>query len=437
MKQLICCTRSAFPLGSVLLIAALLVASLRLSAQSNSELAFHRIILPQSPNHTVGRMAQTNENDNGLNDEFALENGPRFVLPPQQQALVDKVIEEMKKGYGGTLVTKAGPDNTLDSSSFLSRYLREFSSLENKHGLKDYDYRFERILERASEYPTMLDDPRLDWDIYRSLVLYEQFSDGTDRYEDKTGNKAANYELDSAKDLAWMYIERHSDGLMRNKDRRRWWVDHLVRGLNTPSGSRVNRWFLLQLCLLADPNRTQMFPSAPDDGRKMRMREPSQDNPFFVVQANTKRLAFKDALHAIAGPLGLSFEVWGIDPEKMPPARILTVSLEIAKWPTDRSHIIGQESWSNPKAGTLEYGVQFFHILGQRAPYSNVSIPHDRKDGVFFLSFNKRLYVWSKAEMNCGVLQMAKIAGLIDDATWTQLASTHGLHRLKTTLTGQ
>jgi hypothetical protein len=135
--------------------------------------------------------------------------------------------------------------------------------------------------------------------------------------------------------------------------------------------------------------------------------------------------------------LGLSFEVWGIDPGKMPPARILTVSLEMARWPTDRSRIIGQESWSSPQAGTLEYGVQFFHIVGQRAPYGHVSIPQVRKDGVFFFSFNKRLYVWPKAEMDGGVLQMAKIAGLIDDAMWAQLASTRGLRPLRTTLTGQ
>jgi hypothetical protein len=381
--------------------------------------------------------AQTTENDTGLSDEFALENGPRFVLPHQQQALVDQVIGEMKKGYGGTLVTKAGPDNTLDSSSFLSRYLREFSSLENKRRLKDYDYRFERILARASEYPAMLDDPRLDWDIYRSLLLYEQFSDGTDQYQDGMGKDAVINELNSAKDLAWMYIEHQSDGLMQDKARQGWWVDHLVREFNAPSASRVNRWFLLQLCFLADPNSRQISPPTPDDRRKTQMRKPSADDPFLVVAADTKPPAFKDALHMIAGPLGLSFEVWGIDPEKMPPARILTVSLEMVRWPTDRSHIIGQESWSNRKAGTLEYGVQFFHIVGQRAPYSYAAIPQDRKDGVFFFSFNKRLYVWPKAEMDGGVLQMAKIAGLIDDATWAQLRSTQELHQLKITLTGQ
>jgi hypothetical protein len=383
----------------------------------------------------VGRRAKTNEND-GRNDEFALDNGPRFILPPQQQTVVDEVVEEMKRGYGGTLVTKAGPDNTLDSSSFLSRYLREFSSPGNKRALKDYDYRFERILARASQYPTMLDDPRLDWDVYRSLLLYEHFSQGSDQYQEEMGNGVAIKELDSAKDLAWMYIDRQSEGLMQIKERQRWWVDHLVRGINTPSGDRVNRWYLLQLCVLADPSRTRSPSSADDHGQK-RMRTPSADDPFLVVSADKKRPAFEEALHAIAAPLGLSFEVWGIDPGKMPAARILTVSLEINKRPSDRSRIIGQESWSSSKAGTLEYGVQFFHTLGQRAPYSHVSIPQDRRDGVFFFSFNKRLYVWPKADMDSGVLQMTKIAGLIDDATWAKLARMRGLHQLKTTLTGQ
>jgi hypothetical protein len=393
--------------------------------------------MPQSSNLTLRRTADTNENHNGINDEFALGKGPKFSLPRQQEAFAEQVIEEMKKGYGGTLVTRSGPDNTLDTSFFLSRYLREFSSLGNKGGLKHYDYRFERILARASEYPTMLDDSRLDWDIYRSLLLYEQFSDGKDQYSERTGNDVTVNELDSAKDLAWMYLERQSGGLIQNKARQRWWADHLIRGVNTPSGSRINRWYLLQLCALADPNRRETSSPTPDSRQKTQVRKPSADDPFLIVQADTRSPAFKDALHMIAEPLGLSFEVWGIDPGEMPPAHVLTVSLEMARWPTDRSRIIGQESWSNPDGGTVEYGIPFFHILGQRARYSSLSIPQDRKDGVFFFSFNKRLYVWSKAEMDCGVLQMAKIAGLIDDVMWAQLASMQGLHQLKTTLTGQ
>src|SRR6266404_4677988 len=110
---------------------------------------------------TAGELKAQTTNSNGLNDEFALGDGPEILLPSQQQTVVDQVIGEMKGGYGGTLVTKGGPDKTLDSSAFLSRYLREFSSPEKKHGLEKYDYRFERILARASEYPTMLDDPRL------------------------------------------------------------------------------------------------------------------------------------------------------------------------------------------------------------------------------------------------------------------------------------
>jgi hypothetical protein len=167
------------------------------------------------------------------------------------------------------------------------------------------------------------------------------------------------------------------------------------------------------------------------------MRTPSADDPFLIIKKDSEPPAFKDALHMIADPLGLSVEVWGIDPEKMSPARILPISLEMVKWPTDRSHIIGQESWSDPKAGTFEYGVQFFRLVGQRAGYSNVSIPPDRKDGVFFFPFNRRLYVWSKADMDTGVLQMARVAGLIDDEMWAQLAKAQGLHPLQTTLSAQ
>jgi hypothetical protein len=253
------------------------------------------LLMAQSSSQTVGRKAQTNENDNGLNDEFALEKGPRFSLPRQQQVLVDQVIEEMKKGYGGALVTKKGPDNVLDSSVFLSRYLREFSTLQDKSSLKDYDYRFERILARASEYPTMLDDPRLDWDVYRALVSYEQFSDGTDQYQSGTGSRLVINELDSAKDLAWMYIEHQSQRLIRDKTRQKWWVDHLVRGFNSSSRGRVNRWYLLQFCLLADPSRKQIS-APPDDHRKTQTRTPSADDPFLMVQADTKPPAFKDEL---------------------------------------------------------------------------------------------------------------------------------------------
>ena len=65
------------------------------------------------------------------------------------------------------------------------------------------------------------------------------------------------------------------------------------------------------------------------------------------------------------------------------------------------------------------------------------SVPADRKDGVFFFSFNKHLYVWPKAEMDGGVLKMARVAGLIDDAVWAKLTSTAGFHQLLTTVATQ
>ena len=383
---------------------------------------------------------------NELNDEFALKNGPRFELPEQQQDIVDRVIAEFKRGYGGTLVVSPGPDKALDSSAFLSRYLREFASLDPDGGLKTYDYRFERILARVSTYPVTIDDPRLDWDIWRSVLAYENFSDGTDTYKEGPryeGDSPSVYEVESAKDLAWMYINRHADDLMKDGDRLQWWVDHLVSGLNEPDRSRVHRWFLLQLCALADPHQMPQLPPAPNpppapgESPEKPMRKPSPEDPFLVVQEDAKPPSFEEALHKIAGPLGISFEVWGIDPLKMFSARILPVKLEMVKWPTGMSFIIGQESWSDPEKGSYEWGVHFFRITGRRASYSNVSIPQDRKDGVFFFPFNRRLYVWPKAEMDAGVLQMLHVAGLIDDATWTRLVEACGFHKLKTTLIGE
>jgi hypothetical protein len=377
-------------------------------------------------------IAQEKTNQDEFKEEFALGNGPQFELLDQQQTVVDRVIDEMERGYGGTLVTKAGPDKTLDSSAFLSRYLREFSAIEKSRGLKEYDYRFERILSRASAYPAILDDPRLDWDIYRSLRLYENFSNGTDTYEvgpQYEGDSPSVYELDSAKDLAWMYIDHHADNLMKDGDRLQWWVYHLARRLNEDRRG-VYRWFLLKLCTLAEQ------PPAEESYEKP-IGELSPVDPFLVVEENSKPPSFQEALYRIVRPLGISFEVWGINPQEMPPARILNRNTTaMHRWPQDRSFIISQESWSDPEKSTYRWGVRFFSIKYRRVQYSNVSIPSDRKDGVFFFPFNNRLYVWPKAEMDAGVLRMLHVAGLIDDVKLERLLKACGFHKLETTLTG-
>jgi hypothetical protein len=395
----------------------------------------------------LGRLSAAEEARKGCNDadlagEFALKNGPQFVLPDQQKSIADRVIAKLKKGYGGTLVTAPGPDKTLDSSAFLSKYLREFSSPE-KDGIISYDYRISTILRRASEYPVMLDDPRLDWDIWRSVLVYVNSSDGKDEYTTKgpDGDPAEN-PVRGAKDLAWMYIEHQADRLMKNKDRQKWWIDHLIDGLNKRGSRQVNRWFLFQFCILADPSRRQLLQpiECPEDNSKPLKRKPSAIDPFLVVEKETKSPVFKDALHMIVDPLGLSFEVWGINPNKMPSARVLKIALEMVKWPTDDSYVIGQESWSTNLEMFLggyysEWGVNVGRFVGQRGNYGHISFPEDRKDGVFFFAFNKRLYVWPKAEMDAGLLQMLRVEGLIDDAMWTQLVEARGFHKLNTTLT--
>jgi hypothetical protein len=379
-----------------------------------------------------------------LKEEFAFENGPRFDMPEEQQKLIDQTIAELKSGHGITTVPK--PDNALASSAFLSRYLREFSSVEQDGGPKNYDRLFQRINRCASQYPIMLDDPRLDWDIRRSLLVYESSSDGEDYYEEGPmyeGDSPSGHTMDNIKDLAWMYMERHADRLMKDKNRQKWWVAHLIRGLIKPVGSRADRWFLFQLCVFANPdmNLKDVPLPAPEDSNEKPLRKPMTEDPFLVVDEDTKPPSFLEALHRIADPLKLSIEVWGIDPQKLPPARILPKSLEMVKWPSDKSFIIGQESWSDPEKephyalerGSPEWGVYGFRYVGQRAHYIHIRIPEDRKDGVFFFPFNKRLNVWPKADMDDGLLQMLKVEGIIDDSMWKLLVEARGFHGLKTT----
>jgi hypothetical protein len=379
-----------------------------------------------------------------LKKEFALENGPQFVVPDEQQKLIDQTIAELKSGHNISTMPK--PDNALTSPAFLSRYLREFSSVEQNGGPQKYDRLLSFINRWASQYPVMMDDPKLDWDIRRSLLVYESSSDGKDYYEtgpQYEGDSPSVHEIGHAKDLAWMYMECHADRLMKDKNRQKWWIDHLIRGIKNPVGSRADRWFLFQLCVFANPdmNLRDVPLPAPKDSREKPLRKPMAQDPFLVVKEDTKPPAFLEALHWIADPLNLSIEIWGIDPQRMPPTRVLPKSLEMVKWPTDKSFIIGQESWSDPEKephyalerGSPEWGVSTFRNVGQRANYSHISIPGDRKDGVFFFSFNKRLYVWHKADMDEGLLQMLKVEGVIDSAMWKQLVESRGFHTLKIT----
>ncbi len=380
-----------------------------------------------------GSIAQEKTVNNELNYEFALGNGPRFELPDQQQKVVDRVIKSVIGGNYSDLVIPSRLNSSILSPAFLSRYLREFSSIEKNRGIREYDGRFESILSLASQYPAMMDDPRLDWDIYRSLRLYEILWPGKDSYQDEPrydGDEPSHHELDSAKDLTWMYIDYHADDLMKNGDRLQWWVDHLARRLGEDRRG-VYRWFLLKLCSLAEKQ-------SPEESHEKPIGDPSPEDPFLVVEENSKPLSFQEALHRIVRPLGISFEVWGIKPQEMPFARALNRNTTaLHRWPQDRSFIVGQESWSDSEKSTDRWGVRFFSIKYRRVQYSNVSIPSDRKDGVFFFPFNNRLYVWPKAEMDAGVLRMLQVAALIDRAKLERLLKKCGFPKLKTTLTGR
>ncbi|MEA3208541.1 MAG: hypothetical protein QOE70_1598 [Chthoniobacter sp.] len=377
-------------------------------------------------------------NEVELNSEFSLRNAPGFEGSKKQKAATKRVLVELKSGYGGTLVLTAAGDSTIDRPEFLAGFLREFSALEKGGSVAGYDYLFERILARISEYPAMLDNPKLDWDIWRSYLLYESFWDGSGSY--RNGDVIAG--LDSARDLLWAYLDRHGEALIKNQPRRQWWIQHLTRGLEEPGGRPLRRWFLLQLCAFADsqaasePEKRAHPSKEKRDAHQAPMRTPSESDPFLVTSNDSKPMGFSEALAAITRPLGLQFSVWGVDPETMPAARTLKVQLEMARWRVHESYIIGQESWSDEKESPDDWGPHFYRVIGRRAGYANVGMPWlPRKDGVYFFTFGKRLYVWPKAEMDAGVLQMLHVAGLVDDAAWRTFQAD-GFTELKATVTG-
>jgi hypothetical protein len=71
--------------------------------------------------------------------------------------------------------------------------------------------------------------------------------------------------------------------------------------------------------------------------------------------------------------------------------------------------------------------------VGRRAAFSSVSFPADRTDGVYFFVFNQRLYVWPKAKMDAAVIQMLRVANLIDAVLAADFAN-RGFAPLKETL---
>jgi hypothetical protein len=373
-----------------------------------------------------------------LERSFALDKGPDLPASPESRARIQTVIDELKRGYGGTLVV-SGPDEVIDSSAFVSAYLRAFAVLEEKE-IKTYDYLFERLLARVAGAPAALDDARLDWDVWRGYLCYENFVAGTDRYNGyQKGNTV--YGLDAAKDLLWLYLSRHAEPIRKDERRRTWWIQAVTHGMNPTGGRPLRRWILLQLLSATDTETEKTVrPEPPADDPPRRRPGPydvfiEATGEIDIASTTTpiKPLpAFADAIKLLAASQKLKYEVWGLDPKTMPATKAVESNLGY-RWNVITASVINQESWSKEPQW---FGIGFSRPVGSRSQHVSVSFPQTEvTEGVFFFTHNNQLFVWPKAKMDAAVIQLLHRNQWIDDKAY-QAFQVRGFRALTTMLIG-
>ncbi len=351
-------------------------------------------------------------NDPLLASTFALANAPAFTVTRDQQARINRVLDELRHGHGGTLVC-APHDETLDSPAFLANGLRVFSGPQD--GIHPYKYRFDIICGRLSRYPDALADARLDWDIWRSFLMYENFTGGIGKFPEHEHT----YSEGSAADLVWEYLRVNHAAISGDRRRCAWWIKWLTHDLESPGGRPLRRWLLLNLVSGTDKQTAKVAAKYPPQ-EKFWTLSPSQDRPFLTVDYRWRvenahpRVGppFREAIAEIAASQGLAYEVWGISDEFLPATSIWNVDLSTHMGSVSLASVIDQESWSNERR---DFFVTFWRPIGSRLRFFHIRLPScDSADGVFFFTYNARLYVWPKARMDDAVIQMLHVSALID-----------------------
>jgi hypothetical protein len=373
-----------------------------------------------------------------LERSFAVDKGPDLPATPEAKARIQTVVDELKRGYGGTLVV-SGPDDAIDSPPFVSAYLRAFAVPDEKD-VQGYDYLFERLLARVAGAPAALDDARLDWDVWRAYLCYESFVAGTEHYNNyQLGNTI--YGLDGAKDLLWIYLGRQAEQIRNDERRRAWWIQAATHGMK-PAGNRpLRRWILLQLLSATDTETEKTVrPKPPADDPPRRRPGPydvfmdaRMEFDVLIEELSTKsHPPFADAIRLLAASQRLKYEAWGLPPFMMPATQAIKINLGY-RWDYIPALVINQESWSKEPQG---FGVSFWRTIGSRSYHANVYFPQtDVTEGVYFYTHNNRLYVWPKAQMDAAIIQLLHRQGWFDDTAY-QAFRAQGYRPLATTLSG-
>jgi len=385
-----------------------------------------------------------------LETTFAMQYAPSFNESADAFSSINTVINQVRGGYGGTLVCEPKND-ILDSPAFLAYYLRAFSQPDSmdSNGLKNYDYRFERILTRLSRFPDATKDPRLDWDVFRAFLIYENSLKGQEYYYSEENGIKCGQGLSSPKDLLWSYINSNSEAILKDAKRLKWWTDNLAQDIENFGQYPLRVWYAMELVALSDQPTAKLIAEQEQAAEKSResdkkkgkddMFPPLTPNPYnlFMVidEKDDAPRTFKEAIQKVAQSQKLGYECWGIDPDKTPAPKVLSEDLS--------SHgcvfgpivnVISQESWSTKEQ---YFRVSLFRPIGRRGSYYDISLPDKTsEDGVFFFTYNLTLYVWPKARMNDAVIKMLLKSNLIDETTYKTYLEK-GIKPLEITMSGK
>jgi hypothetical protein len=254
-----------------------------------------------------------------LESEFSISRAPKIVPQPARKQFIEKVIAEMRGGYGGTMVLEPHAHSHLDAADFVALYLREYSRPgQDPHS---YDYRFERLLARLAGSKSVLDEPMLDWDIWRAFLLLENSRHTNDYFKDGDSEETRVMSFpNSARDLLWVYLDHNAKAILNDQSRLDWWITQLTRDLESTIGRPHRKWFLLQLLCAADPTRGELEKVPPkkafaSDG-KTPLRQPHPLDPFLVIEDGSvavpsQSLHLRKPCNKLRINKGLAFEFSG------------------------------------------------------------------------------------------------------------------------------
>lgn len=295
-----------------------------------------------------------------------------------------------------------------------------------------------RLISRFWTGKEMLQDARLDWDMWRAWLLFENTAHMRDEL-------SPGLHLHCAREVLWAYLSLNAGEILKDPQRRAWWLTRLTAGMEAPGGRPQRRWFLLLFVTREDPKREalqKILGKRVDSIHgKVPLRQPRPLDPFLIVTGENPQIpAFGEAVTQMAFDSNLALTVLGIDPASQPATRVDRVNLLGSLTQAgDEANIIYQESWSTPPADMrifevfLHYEWRISFDTPEKYLSREVHVPEDRTDGVYFFVYNQRLYVWPKAKMDNAVIQMLRTANLIDAAA-AAVFERNGLEPLKETL---